>query len=76
MELRGEWCDAVSCADKLKASLAARLPAGMPDDEARAWAEAAVAAAQTAWDGPAQVCPLAQARRKISRACEKALKGP
>lgn len=48
-ELRAEWKDGMSRADKLRASLAARLPGSWPDDAARRWAAAATDAAVDAW---------------------------
>ncbi len=51
MDLRSEWRDGISCANKLRASLAARLPGAWPDEAARRWADAAADAALAAWDG-------------------------
>ena len=48
-ELQAEWREGLSCADKLRASLAARLPPAWPEAEARAWAQSAADTALAAW---------------------------
>lgn len=59
VELRAEWRDGISCAEKLEASLGARLPGGWPDAAARGWAQTATTAALAAWDAAAAAPPAA-----------------
>ena len=62
-ELQSEWREGLSCVDKLRASLAARLPPAWPEAEARAWAQSAADVALAAWSSTGAAPQVPQQHR-------------